>query len=1705
MLKGTKYNAFTGVFVPSLLTILGVIMYMRLGWVVGEAGLIGTIIIILIAHVISISTGLSISSIATDKKIKTGGIYYILSRSLGLPMGGAIGIALFIGTALSISLYIVGFSESFLSLDIVQQYTGLQADIMGFRIVGTIIISLLVVIAFISTSLAMRVQFFILLAIALSLLSIALGFFQHADTAPTHIFLFSKGDFSLEYVFAIFFPAVTGFTAGVAMSGDLKNPKKDIPKGTIWAIAVGFIIYVALAVGIAYFIDRETLTSDYNILTTIAWFSPLVVAGIWGATLSSALGGILGGPRILQAISQDKLTPKIFAKGYGEANEPRNALLLIFAIAEGGILIGKLDVIAGVVSMFYLASYGFVNLAYVLEKWASTDFRPSFRIPILVGVLGFVASFAIMFRLDPLSMFASLLIMGLLYFMLKRREIRSEYGDVWQSVWTSVIRKALEYMDKRSIEERNWKPNIILFSGGTKKRTHLLALGKALVGKYGILSNFDLYETKDAEVLFPKHKQALKAEDTEDLSVFTRRQSCADIYQGIETIARTYGFSGIEPNTILMGWGRETKNPKRFVQMLKTLSDLDYNLLLIDYDKDKGFGKKQQIDIWWKGIGNHGNLSLVLMRFLTAYEDWRNAKIRLLIVNNENNKIDLIRKKADLYLDSLRIDAEVKIINNEIEKKSFYDIVRVESQNTDLIFLGISEIEKDKEIEFIEKTNLLMHDIGTVVLVKASSLFKELNLGVSKESLVVSEEQKKVFPIKDVQLPSNVLLNNELKQVYEKLSHLFYQHLEHILNYGIEHHQETSELIKKTIISSLEQIAKQSKTLEENKLKQFVNQQRSKFLLKMNFQIQHLIDNVFPEHQNILQLNVENFIEQQNEFCQQLPSTIKLVYTAEDLKIKKEDSSVVKWYKQKAKIRLWFSKEIKYKLQFRKVLVSQYLPQRQDILYQYLKDFGLLSVQQLLESLKLVKKIDNAFSQIIVAISNKEDIETLTSNLQEESLSAFQDLTALIENLKQEIVQKQISFITNKINRTTNILEKVHPNSFIQDESVNLKLAQKINQKIQQAPNLWLRNQNIMSNASITEIRLLTLQGKLKNHIDKLLYETQELTRIQVIDNYQKTIDFLEQQIDNITENKWEYKSLNALAFVNETNAIYEDVFKLFSRDISHFPDTIELFEDETLNHFLQKQYENLESTHISVQHVLDYLIQNKLEDKIVHVFEEWTQKTAESISFLNDTARLISFSLENNLEKDIAKNNIVEILKEKRDKLQTELNYLSALNFEIEDQIQKIYTDASQLLSYYAFVKASSDIKHYNTKQSKAQKKSIWQKKNQLLSFIKNKKADLIYTQSRALGLKKQLENQDKIKSPVNSLLDFVYSVSPNKKVYQKLPFYYQQLFMSKHTYHRDFWVGRENEINLANTAIERYYAGYKGLLGVMGEPGSGKSFFAHYVSESFQKNLIHITPNITGERNLKSFEEALQKASGKNLSINQIFYELEEGSIIIIDDLELWCDKFDKNILLTDIWALIEKYYHKFLFVLVSNTFAFNSIITSEDKTNIFLQIISLKELSAKELKDIVLKRHQVGGLQSKEGFKNLTSISESKWAGIFLRFYKYTEGNINATFKLWLSSIKKIEDDVLFFQWPQSINVSLLEVINIDSSLVLSQLVIYKSLTQNELMVIMREKEKNIIEELSFLQRAGIIRKYKNRYAINIFVKPYIVKMLRNKTIL
>ncbi|MEQ8425786.1 MAG: amino acid permease, partial [Cyclobacteriaceae bacterium] len=699
------------------------------------------------------TTGLSVSSIATDKKVEAGGTYYMISRSLGLPIGGTLGLALFVGLSFSVSLYLIGFAESFLG------FWSIDNSINNIRITGTTILILVTTITFISTSLAIKTQYFIMTAIFLSLLSIVFGSHGFVPDGP-HLSPPSTG-FSFMLLFGIFFPAVTGFEAGVSMSGDLKDPKKSIPGGTIAAILVGLVVYILLALFFSLTVDKGILSGDPQVLLKISLVPELVIAGIWGATLSSALGSILGAPRILQATAVDKITPRFFSRGVGKSNEPRNALLMTFIIAECGILIGELDVIARIVSIFFITTYGFLNLSCAFEAWTSADFRPSFKAPVWVSLLGSAACFLVMIQLDFVATLGATLILGLLYFYLKRRELSLSLGDAWSGVWASLVKSGLKRLTKENLQSRNWRPNILMFAGSEERRPHLTQLGLAISGKLGLLSSFELLESGDV----PLKKIAKEENKNGGSGYFKHQYTCTDVYSGIDQISKLYGFSGIEPNTILMGWSERREKKEEFIRLISEFEKNNFNSLFLHYDPIKKVGAAKTIDIWWSGWGRNLSLSLNLIRHITSTEPWQKATVRLLIIQNQAGEVDRIYQQVQRILSGYRSAITLKVHNNYADQNLKSQVIATESAKTDLTIVGIPDNNYDDLDSTYDFVTVLSQQLGTCLFINASRDFEEHTIITQDNKAPSTEASQNLWILPELETSRYSEIANDIRKI----------------------------------------------------------------------------------------------------------------------------------------------------------------------------------------------------------------------------------------------------------------------------------------------------------------------------------------------------------------------------------------------------------------------------------------------------------------------------------------------------------------------------------------------------------------------------------------------------------------------------------------------------------------------------------------------------------------------------------------------------------------------------------------------------------------------------------------------------------------------------------------------------------------------------------------------------------------------------
>jgi len=711
-----RFGTFSGVFVPTVLTILGIILFLRIGWVVGQTGLIGAIIIIVLANSISFITGLSLSSIATNMHVRTGGVYYMISRTLGLEIGGAIGIPLYLSQAMSVAFYIIGFTEAFISI-----FPGLDP-----KLISTGVALVFGVLAYTGADFAMKVQFVILAVMTAALLSFFTGGWGR-EVAPVY-FAPPSSSAGFWQVFSIFFPAVTGIMVGVSMSGDLKDPAKNIPRGTLSAIIITGLIYISSALWLGTHAETGALVSDYMIMQKIARWPALVLAGVWASTLSSALGSTLAAPRTLQAISLDRAVPRFFSAKLGSATEPRLAVITTTAITLAVIWMGNLDFVAPIISMFFLNTYGMINLMSGLERLVGNpSFRPRLRTPWIVSLLGAAGCYGAMFLINALATLIAIVFSYGVFLLLERRALTQGWGDLRSGFWFALTRFGLIRLENEPFHVKNWRPNIIVFSSVLKKREQIMEMGTWLTSGHGIVT-FSHVLVGDLDELTQRGLRTTAINYTREylqergVAAFAECSIAEDFYQGATSIIQAHGIAGLEPNIALFGWGGEPEIQREQLQMMRYMVALKKSIMFLKYDPERGFGRKERIDIWWRGRDRNAELMLMMAHLIRRHPSWEDSTIRVLrLMDGEEGRKDA-RDHLGRFLKNVRVEAEPVVLVRADPREPFNDILKKTSGERDLVFMGMRVPEMNELNHYALEIRNVLECTPSTLLVRSGEM-----------------------------------------------------------------------------------------------------------------------------------------------------------------------------------------------------------------------------------------------------------------------------------------------------------------------------------------------------------------------------------------------------------------------------------------------------------------------------------------------------------------------------------------------------------------------------------------------------------------------------------------------------------------------------------------------------------------------------------------------------------------------------------------------------------------------------------------------------------------------------------------------------------------------------------------------------------------------------------------------------------------------
>lgn len=719
-----KFGTFLGVYVPSVLTILGLIMYLRFGWVVGNVGLGWTVVIVLLSSSITFITGLSASAIATNIQVGVGGEYFLVSRSLGMETGGAIGIPLYFCRTLSVTFYCFGLAEAILVF-----WPADWGPMPGYAIqlLAAFFIVFVTLLSGKSATLTLRAQIPIMILVGLSILALIIGILTNDLKNPLMQATYPSAEEGFWYVFAVFFPAVTGFTAGIGMSGDLKNPRKSIPKGTLGAVITGAAIYLIIPVlfAVTGLLTIDQL-SDENFglrsWTSVAILGGvLVIPAVWGAILSSAFGSILGGPRVAQALSMDGLGPKFLSK-LSKTGQPTNATWITGGIALLAVSLGALNTIAQLVSVLFLTLYVTINFSAALEAVvAEPSYRPRIRVPWYVSIFGALGAIGVMFLISPWACLVALIIVAGLYIWLRSRSIEQQWGDVSAGFWVKVARYALLQLKGRRIHDRNWRPLMLIFVKDVQRQLSLIKLGELLGQNHGVLTLAHLERSADplSKDVVKKLERSMVAQIAyQGFQAFCEVHSVKDYHKGFVEIARGHGLAGLRTNTILFDWPRERKRQIRELEAVGDLGQKGKNVILTRFTT--GLTQRgKTIDIWWAGQRNNGDLMLLLAYLLKLNPQWEKAKLRILSVVKDMEARDILEKGILELLPKARIRAEVEV---SVVETPFAEILHRKSAHADIVFLGLPTIEPGRVEEIAINLETLCSGLKTTVFVQNNSM-----------------------------------------------------------------------------------------------------------------------------------------------------------------------------------------------------------------------------------------------------------------------------------------------------------------------------------------------------------------------------------------------------------------------------------------------------------------------------------------------------------------------------------------------------------------------------------------------------------------------------------------------------------------------------------------------------------------------------------------------------------------------------------------------------------------------------------------------------------------------------------------------------------------------------------------------------------------------------------------------------------------------
>jgi amino acid transporter len=736
--SGSKKGFGTApVFFTAISTILGAILFLRFGYAVGTLGFTGVILIILMGHLVTIPTALAISEISTNQRVEGGGEYFIISRSFGLNIGATIGIALYFSQAISVAFYVIAFTEVFEPFFRFAQEKwdmNLPRQIISIPAMG--LLSLLILKK--GASMGVKTLYIVVGILLISLLAFFIGKTNYNPPSGEINFMQFNDEKMSDFfiVFAIIFPAFTGMTAGVGLSGDLKNPSKSIPLGTTVATILGMVIYGFIAYKLRVSFSLEDLANPDKqiIMSDVAIGGKyLIPLGLAASTISSAIGSIMVAPRTLQALGTDKSFPnnkfnRGIAKGKKKSNEPVTATIITIIIAFVFVSIGGVDFVAEIISMFFMITYGSICLISFLSHFgADPSYRPTFRSHWFISLVGFIMCAFLIMRINFIYAIVALVLMALIYIIISfYHKDRQGLEAIFQGAFFQVSRSIQVYLQqaRKTQKKSKWRPAAICISQDSFNDKNALLLLSWISHKYGFGTYIHYIEGYFSTETNKQSKEVLQKllNTTRELKshVYIDTIISPSYTSAVAQLIQMPGISGMENNMIVFEYSKENpKNLTNIIEVYPLVRAANYDVCIFRSTEHEPKYQKD-IHIWIRSIDEqNANLMILLSYIIMSHPDWKKSRIKIFEICSQE-ELDETRKNLTSLIETGRLEISsknvqiIKLDKNLNTKK----IMAEKSKDAALTLIGFrEELLKHERTDLFEGYN----ELNNLLFVSADS------------------------------------------------------------------------------------------------------------------------------------------------------------------------------------------------------------------------------------------------------------------------------------------------------------------------------------------------------------------------------------------------------------------------------------------------------------------------------------------------------------------------------------------------------------------------------------------------------------------------------------------------------------------------------------------------------------------------------------------------------------------------------------------------------------------------------------------------------------------------------------------------------------------------------------------------------------------------------------------------------------------------